>query len=261
MRSQTVECPGKLNLGLYLTGKRADGYHLLETVFYPAPISDTLTLIELPAGQFTRITVGGLDIPGVPSENLCIHAWQAMREAFGDIKVPPVQILLHKRIPTGAGLGGGSSDAAGVLRVLAGWLGLPATDTRIQNLAVQLGADVPYFLYGGAMLATGIGELLSPIELNLSGYRIALVTPGIQSDTVAAYKALRPDDFLPRPGLSERLKLPVTTWRGMLHNGFERAVFGRFPELATQKRLLYDEGAVYASLSGSGSALFGIFPA
>lgn len=258
--SLRLNCPAKINLGLYLTGKRADGYHLLETVFYPASLADTLTVSPAQDLQLAKLSISGLTIPDTGRNNLCLKAWQALRDRYG-AAVPAVRIQLQKRIPMGAGLGGGSSNAAGVLRLVAAMMQNAPPASELHSLATALGADVPFFLNPMPQLATGIGEQLTPIAVDLSGFQLELVTPPIHSGTVEAYRALRPDDFLPEPNLTERIAAPVDTWRTRLHNGFERAVFGRFPALARLKADLYARGAVYASLSGSGSALYGIFRA
>lgn len=252
------QCPGKLNLGLFITGKRDDGYHLLETVFYPAPIADTLTLEEVP-GAVAELTLTGLALPADGRPNLCQRAWQAVRDLRPTL--PGVHIRLEKRIPPGTGLGGGSSDAAQTLLGLDALFDLRLTPAELHSLALGLGADVPYFLEGGACFATGIGEWLLPLDLDLTGYRIELVLPGVHSDTRGAYADLLPSDFTPAPGLHQAIWQPVTAWRGLLTNAFERGVFARYPALAAAKEALYARGALYASLSGSGSALYGIFEA
>jgi 4-diphosphocytidyl-2-C-methyl-D-erythritol kinase len=257
-RAVTLSANAKLNLGLFIKGRRADGYHELETVFYPIPLADELTLMET-TGSHPTLVVLGINLPGNPDQNLCIRVWHAIGTIVP--KLPPVHIQLVKHIPAGAGLGGGSSDAAHTLTGLNALFELGLTNTQLHQLAVQLGADVPFFLENKPMLATGIGEVLEPINIDLSGYRLEWILPAIHSETALAYKGLDLTQCDPARSLRTHISQPISAWHNGVSNDFEAGVFARYAELAEIKQSLYDRGAVYASMSGSGSALYGIFPA
>lgn len=246
----------KINIGLFITGKRADGYHNLQTLFYPAPLHDALVLTPI-VGDTPTLDVGGIALAGDVQQNLCLRAWQALRQLVPTL--PAVHIKLDKHIPAGAGLGGGSSDAAFTLRGLVQLFDLVISKPVLHQLAVQLGADVPFFLYDEPMLATGIGDVLTPFALDLS-YRIQLVTPNVVSNTVEAYRGLDISQCTTNKDLAQLLQLPIAQWRDAVVNDFEPSVFARYPMLAVLKQELYAQGAVYASMSGSGSALYGLFP-
>ncbi len=246
----------KINLGLLIKGKRTDGYHLLETVMYPVfDLKDKLEIRESKGdGAFT---VSGIELKGDTSDNLCLKAFGILRGMFPDL--PPVEIHLEKNIPAGAGLGGGSSDAAFTLLGLNSLFGLGLSDAELAKAGEKLGADVPFFIYNTPLLATGIGTDFEPLEINLSGYSIRIVMPPIHSSTIAAYKALDYRMFNPERSLRKLLAHPVSEWKQMLENDLEVPVFKLYPELIQIKQALYDEGAVYAAMSGSGSAVFGVF--
>lgn len=256
LRSITIQPNAKINLGLFIKGRRPDGYHELETVFYPLLLADELTLTESPATA-PSIEVLGIDLPGDPNQNLCIRAWHAIGTIVQEL--PAVHIHLQKQIPAGAGLGGGSSDAARTLVGLNELFELGLSKEQLHQLAVPLGADVSFFLENRPMLATGIGEVLEPIEIDLNGYRLEWVLSDIHSDTALAYKGLDLTKCDPARSLKARISQPIETWRDTVSNDFETGVFARYPDLAAIKQSLYDRGAVYASMSGSGSALYGIF--
>ena len=258
MNSLTLHPNAKVNLGLHITGRRADGYHLLETAFWPvAELHDTLTLTELPSAAEPELSLEGMTLAGPSADNLVLRAWRALRALRPSL--PPVHIRLEKRIPAGAGLGGGSSDAAHTLVGLNRLFDLGLTEAQLQALALPLGADVPFFIANRPMQATGVGEVLTPLALELSAYRLELVTPAVHSDTAAAYRHLRPEHWSGAVGLEALLRQPVGAWRASVRNDFEPSVFERFPVLGQLKAELYARGAVYASLSGSGSALYGLF--
>ncbi len=247
---------GKINLGLIIKGKRDDGYHLLETVLYPVfEMQDKLEISES-SGE-ASMEIKGIAIEGKVSENLCLKAYQILKSTFPDL--PPVNIYLEKNIPAGAGLGGGSSDAAFTLKGLNTLFRLGLTEKSLAEMGAALGADVPFFIYNKPLLASGIGTEFAPIYLALEEYHIKIVTPAIHSATAAAYKALDYTQCNPMRNLREILSHPVSQWQNLLENDLEVPVFQRYPALATLKESLLKEGAMYAAMSGSGSAVFGLF--
>ncbi len=249
----TVSVNAKINIGLQVIRKRPDGYHDLQTVFYPTDFfTDTLTVSPY-EGDFSFQVASAEDI-GDSSDNLCVKAFQLLQREFG---ISGVAISLQKGIPTGAGLGGGSADAAFTLKVLKDIFQLPVSEQNMARYALLLGSDVPFFLYNQPVYATGRGEVLTPIDLNLSSYRLKIVKPDIHVSTKEAYAGISPkasDIFLP-----EVLLRDAKDWEGLVTNDFEKPVFAKYPELWEIKRELYRDGAVYASMSGSGSAVFGLF--
>lgn len=247
----------KINLGLLIKGKRRDGYHEIETVFLPAPLQDELIILENQSLQTPALSIQGIDLPGDPSDNLCYKAWKLLRSLVPSL--PAVQIHLTKNIPAGAGLGGGSADAAFMLKGLVTLFDLNIKQEKLMEFAVQLGADVPFFLENKPMLASGIGEILEPIEIEIPG-EIRLLISDIFSDTKLAYQELNYAACHPELNLKEALRRPYPEWKNNIPNDFEPSVFSRFPQLASQKAAIYNSGAIYASMSGSGSALYGIFP-
>jgi 4-diphosphocytidyl-2-C-methyl-D-erythritol kinase len=249
--------PCKINLGLSITSKRTDGYHELETVFYPVPLHDIVEIIHAPnAENKIQFTHSGIPVPGDENNNLCIKAFQLLKNNFPNL--PNVQMHLHKHIPMGAGLGGGSSDATTVLKILNQIFQLHLSQEKLVEFAAQLGSDCPFFVYDTAQHATGRGELLKPIEIDLSNYTIALVHPQIHISTAWAFSQLHP--HVKTKSISEIVKQPIPTWKQELINDFEVPIFNSHPILAELKQYLYREGAIYASMSGSGSSLFGLFP-
>lgn len=245
----------KINLGLQVLRRRPDGYHDLATVFYPIPLQDAL---EVHGADRFRFRQAGsmLDCPA--GDNLVIRALK-MLEA--DFRLPELDIFLYKHIPSGAGLGGGSSDAAFMMKLLNDeyHLGLSADDLRHRLSA--LGADCAFFVDNTPALATGIGDHLVPIDFSLSGWTLLLVKPDVAVSTRDAYADVQPRERDGEDGaaLMKALMLPVEEWQGQVTNDFERSVFPRYPEIAGIRDLLLDLGAVYASMSGSGSAVFGLF--
>jgi 4-diphosphocytidyl-2-C-methyl-D-erythritol kinase len=246
----------KINLGLLIKGRRPDGYHLLETLLLPLPqLRDGLWLEPSDDGACT-IRLEGIGLDGAPDDNLCVRAWKLLRERIPEL--PGLRIRLAKGIPAGAGLGGGSSDAAHTLLGINELFGLGLTRDELAPLAARLGSDVPFFLYDTPMLATGTGTDLEPWPLELP-YRIEVVTPPIHSATAAAYRALDARSCDPARSLRDILRAPAAKWPQLLVNDLEEPVFGLYPELAAIKAELYARGAVYAAMSGSGSAVFGLF--
>jgi 4-diphosphocytidyl-2-C-methyl-D-erythritol kinase len=241
----------KINIGLHVVSKRPDGYHNLETVFYPVKLADALEMAE--TGK-TGISFSGLNIEGSPADNLVMKAYEFLRVDFG---LPPVQFHLHKVIPTGAGLGGGSSDAAFTLKMLNNHFKLGLTVEQLKQYAVRLGADCAFFIENKPAFAMGIGDELYPLALDLSEYHIMLIKPNVSVSTVQAYKNVIPAK--PVFSLSTLTEVPVEMWKDRVVNDFEKSIFPGFPEIEKWKDLLYEHGALYASMSGSGSAVFGIF--
>lgn len=244
----------KINLGLRVLSKRPDGFHELETLFVPYDgFGDDLT-IE-PSDRFS-ISIDNCDWD--PQQDLTAKAWRLLNDEFG---IPPVSIRLVKGAPVGAGLGGGSADAAAALRILNDLFNLEMSGRDLARKASRLGSDCAFFVYNRPMLGTGRGEILQPFDIDLSGYDIRVELPrGISVSTAAAYRgvlAARNPDSMP---LREALACPVEQWKDVLVNDFEATVFPQFPEIAALKQSLYDRGAVYAAMSGSGSAVFGLFP-
>ncbi|WP_212004201.1 4-(cytidine 5'-diphospho)-2-C-methyl-D-erythritol kinase [Chitinophaga sp. HK235] len=243
----------KINLGLYITGKRADGFHDLETVFYPLPVTDALEVIAPGSLQFTS---SGIPVPGDAADNLCLKAFHLLQQDYPQLQ--PVNIHLHKNIPIGAGLGGGSADAAFMLQLMNSKFQLGLQQEQLINYAAQLGSDCPFFIANRPCYATGRGEVLEPLSLDLSGYSFLLVHPGIHVNTGWAFRQITPQ--APAHSLKEMIQLPVTEWHSVISNDFEAPVFAAHPVLAEIKATMYSQGAVYASMSGSGSAVVGIFP-
>lgn len=246
----------KINLGLSIIEKRNDGYHELETVFYPVQLQD---MVEVCIAENTTIPIQfshtGIAIPGDEANNLCIKAFQLLKKEFPNI--PSTQIHLHKHIPMGAGLGGGSSDATAVLKIMNQLFNLELNQERLIELAAQLGSDCPYFIYDQACLAKGRGEILKPISIDLSNYIFVLIHPAIHVSTAWAFGQLNPHQK--SRSIESIIQQDISTWKNDLINDFEAPIFEAHPILSELKAYLYQEGAIYASMSGSGSSLFGIF--
>lgn len=245
----------KINLGLRITEKRPDGYHNLETIFYPIHLEDALEVVPLAGGsQEYDLKISGTPIEGSAEDNLVIKAYHLLKT---DFDIPAIHIYMYKHIPTGAGLGGGSSDAAFMIKLLNEKFGLGLTVEQMEAYAARLGADCPFFIKDKPVLATGIGNIFTPIQLSLKGMYVVLVKPDIHVSTREAYAHVVPCQ--PKDSLSQLIKLPIEEWKGCIANDFEKSVFIAHPEIAAIKDKLYDMGAVYASMSGSGSTVFGIF--
>ncbi len=244
----------KINLGLHVTGKRSDGFHNIETVFLPVAWSDIVEVIPAPNQPDVTIECTGLPIDAEPEKNLCVRAYRLLQK---DFSLPPVQIFLHKIVPSGAGLGGGSSNAAFVLRALSEVFSLALSQKDLQSYAAKLGSDCAFFIYNTPMLATGRGEILQPVDVNLSGYELLIVKPGIHVSTAGAYAGVTPKN--PENSLQDIISKDIAQWKNVLVNDFEPSVFAQHPPLLSIKNQLYDSGASYAAMSGSGSSIFGIF--
>lgn len=244
----------KINIGLDILRKRADGYHDIETLMYPVRgLHDRLEFLRT-EGNEAELTELGDPSGCPPQQNLVIKAYRLMRERYG---IGGVKIRLHKTIPSGAGLGGGSSDAAHTITGLDTLFGLGLSDGEMEALAAELGSDVPFFIRNTPQLCTGRGEIMVPFPDILAGKYILIVKPDIHVSTAEAYAGVTPR--IPEAGLAGRLALPPYEWRHNIENGFEKSLFKRHPQLALLKKSLYGCGAVYASMTGSGSALYGIF--
>lgn len=243
----------KINLGLYITECRPDGYHNLETVFYPLPLKDVLEIV--PAAASAMHTTG-LAVAGNATDNLVWKAWQLLQNAYPD-QVGSFDMYLHKIIPMGAGMGGGSADGAFMLRLINDTCNLQLSQETLAAYALQLGSDCPFFIYNTPSFALGRGEQLSPVAIDLSAYTIQLICPAVHVSTAAAFGMIQPAPA--RFDLRQLSQLPVPAWKDHVHNDFEAPVFSAHPVLASIKQQLYEQGAVYASMSGSGSTLFGIF--
>lgn len=242
----------KINLGLHVTEKRPDGYHAIETLFYPVNgLCDALEF--LPASQM-NFTLTGLKLDSTPGSNLVMKAYFLLQKRHN---LPPVNIHLHKCIPTGAGLGGGSSDAAFMLKALSAYFQLGLSGDELQQLASTLGSDCAFFIQNRPVMATGRGEIMEPFAIDLSAYHLVLVKPSFGVGTAEAYAGIKP--YKPVTTLAGLISWPVEQWKEKVENHFETSVFARHPELATLKQKLYEAGAIYASMSGSGSALYGLF--
>lgn len=243
--------PCKINLGLNILSKRPDGYHNLETCFYPVPWTDILEII--PASSFS-FSCTGLEIAGDANDNLCVKAFRLLQQ---DFRIGEVKIHLHKILPSGAGLGGGSSDAASTLKLLNSLFDLRLSGDSLKAYATQLGSDCSFFIETKPMLGEGRGEQLHTVDVTLAGKFLVLIKPDIHVSTAEAYSAVVPKT--PTHKLSDVLTGGIQCWRGNLVNDFEVSVFARYPEINLIKNRLYALGARYASMSGSGSSVYGIF--
>jgi len=249
----------KINLGLNVVARRPDGYHDLETVFYPVPIKDALevqVMDELfPSAYDYDLKVTNLNIEGDEQKNLVVRAYNLLKRDFP--QMGRVHAHLYKAIPTQAGMGGGSSDCAAMILLLNDLFGLKLSEQQMIDYAAKLGADCAFFIIGKPAYAEGIGEKLVPIDLNLSGYYLGVVRPDIPVSTKEAFSLVKP--MRPAENCRDVVAQPVGTWRERLTNDFEQSVFALHPEIGQIKEQLYALGADYAAMSGSGSALFGLF--
>ena len=241
----------KINIGLNVTERRADGYHNLETVFYPVKINDVLEII--PADELS-FESSGLEIPGRLEDNLCIKAYHLMKK---DHDLPPVKIHLHKNIPIGAGLGGGSSDAAFFIKLVDQQFNLKLSIDQMQGYARKLGADCAFFIESKPVFAFELGDEFETIRLDLSKYKIVLVMPPTHVSTAEAYRGVKPAPV--KTTLYELIDLPIAQWKKHIKNDFEESVFKNHIMIRGVKAALYQAGALFASMSGSGASVFGIF--
>ena len=241
----------KINIGLNITERRPDGYHNLETVFYPLQINDALEIVVSDKLSFQS---SGLEIPGGMEDNLCVKGYHLLKN---DFDLPPIAIHLHKHIPIGAGLGGGSADAAFFIKLVNDKFELRLSITQMQDYARQLGADCAFFIENKPVFAFERGDEFEPVRLDLSGYQIVLVMPPVQISTAEAFRGIKPSE--PKDSLMELISLPITQWKKYIKNDFEETIFKNHPVIRGVKASLYEAGALYASMSGSGASVFGIF--
>jgi 4-diphosphocytidyl-2-C-methyl-D-erythritol kinase len=246
----------KINIGLNITGRRPDGFHSIETVLFPVELCDVLEFVEdkNPGKTDFRLSCTGIDLKILPEDNICIKAYQLLKNKYD---LPKISIHLHKIIPVGAGLGGGSSDAAYMLKNLNKVFHLNISNKMLQGYAAKLGSDCPFFINNNTVFAYERGNKFREIDLALGGYYIVIVYPNIQISTGSAYSKA----FIktPEKSIKDTIKLPVKEWENVIKNDFERTIFPKYPEIRNIKKELYNMGAIYASMSGSGSALYGIF--
>lgn len=243
----------KINLGLNVLRKRPDGYHDIETVFYPVPFHDILEIIPASDGDF-GFSTSGLEVPGDVGKNLCIRAYQMI---CSDFRIPAVKMHLHKAIPMGAGLGGGSSDGAFTLLLLNRLFNLELDEGTLIDYALKLGSDCPFFIRNHPAFAAGRGDLFEPSPVNLSGWNLVLVFSGIHAGTSEAYAMINPK--CPSKSLKNLVTLPVSAWKESLTNDFEEVMIQKYPLIGRIREQLYSYGATFAAMTGSGSAVFGLF--
>jgi 4-diphosphocytidyl-2-C-methyl-D-erythritol kinase len=245
----------KINLGLHIVNKREDGFHNLETVYYPIPLKDAVEIISPTSINAVTYSSTGNIIEGKEEDNLCIKAYHLLKKDFSNL--PTIKLHLHKVIPTGAGLGGGSADAAFTLSLLNKKFNLNLSTPRLINYALALGSDCPFFILNKPCFATGRGEVLEEIELDLSAYKFVLVNPNIHVNTGWAFGQITPAQT--SLTIKEIIQQPIHTWKENLQNDFEKVVFEKYPAIKSIKEELYNQDAIYAAMSGSGSTVFGIF--
>ncbi|MDR0793088.1 MAG: 4-(cytidine 5'-diphospho)-2-C-methyl-D-erythritol kinase [Chitinophagaceae bacterium] len=247
---------GKINLGLRVVKKREDGFHNIETVFFPVSVEDALEVIVNNAPQNeVAFSASGIAVAGSEENNLCIKAYHLLKKKFPQL--PGIKLHLHKAIPTGAGLGGGSADGAFTLKLINEKFSLGISEKQLINYALLLGSDCPFFIVNKPCIATGRGEILKEIQLNLSGYYLLIINPGIHVNTGWAFSKITPCQ--PTESLEQIIQTPVETWKENLLNDFEKPVFAQYPEIENIKKTLYQNNALYASMTGTGSTVFGIF--
>ena len=244
----------KINVGLYITSKRDDGFHNLETIFLPIPWRDALEMLPSDSDS-TTLAVTGIPVDANQEDNIVFKAWQLLKHNYPELQ--PMQIHLHKAIPSGAGLGGGSADGAFALKMINDMASLYLKEAELIELSLQLGSDCPFFIINKPCIGYGRGEILEPVSLELKGWQILLINPGVHVPTGWAFSMLSPQpaDF----DLSTIGEFPVSEWKKLLRNDFQQPVSERFPAVAELIDKLYKEGADYAAMSGSGSTVYGLF--
>lgn len=245
----------KINLGLKVTGKRTDGFHDIETIFYPVGLCDALEFVAFPENlKEDNLVVTGINIGIRPEKNIVIRTFRKLRENF---QLPFFKIHLHKAIPSGAGLGGGSADAASVIKAVNKYFSLSMDEYMLKSFALELGSDCPFFINPVPSVATGRGEILKPIDPVLDGYHIVLVNPRIRIMTRDAYINSRPAKL--KTSLEKIVNQHPSKWKKLLVNDFEDFAFRLYPQIEELKDSLYSTGAIYSSMTGSGSTVYGIF--
>jgi 4-diphosphocytidyl-2-C-methyl-D-erythritol kinase len=250
----------KINIGLNVIGKRTDGFHNIETVFFPIQLRDALEILPVQnnTNNLVEFTNSGLAINVQTQDNICVKAYTLLKQHYP--RLPNIAMHLHKHIPMGAGMGGGSANAAFVITTANKLFDLQLTEQQQISFAAQLGSDCPFFIVNKPCFATGRGENLTEIALDLTNYSIYIINPSIHINTAKAFGMLQVDDRLPEGQLISAINQPIDDWKDNVSNGFEKPVFAQHPILEEIKQELYDQGAIYVSLSGSGSTLYGIFP-
>lgn len=244
----------KINLGLNIISKRNDGYHNLETIFYPIMIKDALEIVETPNLETDIFIESGIKTGTNADSNLVMKALQLVRSQY---QIPSVEVHLLKKIPFGAGIGGGSADAAFMLKLINSKYSLGASSKELADMAAKLGADCPFFIYNRPMFASGIGEKLEEVEISFENYYLILVKPEIFVSTKDAFSAIKP--ATPSKNLKDIVKHPIEEWKNLMFNDFEKSIFPKFPMIEHIKEKLYALGAIYASMTGSGSSVYAIF--
>ena len=246
----------KINIGLNILSRRDDGYHNIETLMYPVPgLCDAVELLKHDGPEIV-FTASGLPVDGPAEKNLCMKAARLMQDRYA---IAGIKMHLHKAVPMGAGLGGGSADAAFVIRGLSDLFELNLLEEEMESLAAELGSDTSFFIKNRPAIATGRGEILTPFPVTLSGYKLVIVKPLFSVGTAEAYAGVVPHN--PVRQLTENLSLPIEQWKDCVCNDFETSVFAKYPLLKEIKLSMYQQGALYSAMSGSGSAVYGIFPA
>jgi 4-diphosphocytidyl-2-C-methyl-D-erythritol kinase len=249
----------KINLGLHITRKRSDAYHDIETIFFPVPVNDVLEIMsgsDSRSGGSVNLSLTGIPIPGTVTGNLIVVAYKLLKKDFPNL--PPIHFHLHKMIPPGAGLGAGSANGAFALKGLNDKYDLGLSEQQLIDYAAQIGSDTSFFIINEPCYATGRGEKLERIPLDLSDYKLIIVNPGLEISTAWAFAYVIP--MQPEKSLKDIIAQPISTWRKELYNDFETTVFRSYPQIEKIKTDLYEAGAVYASMSGSGSTVYGLFP-
>jgi 4-diphosphocytidyl-2-C-methyl-D-erythritol kinase len=245
----------KINIGLNIVAKRSDGFHDIETIFYPLSLCDALEVLPTTKQDGEdEFILEGMPLDGDPQQNLCMKALRLMRSVA---HVDPVKMVLLKNTPSGAGLGGGSADAAFTLKMLNAYCNAGLSDDQLKGMAAQLGSDCSFFISGSPAYARGKGDQLTEVTLNLQGYTLLLVKPPVFVSTAGAYSGVTPKPS--ETSLNTLIHQPISEWRNTIRNDFEKNIFPHYPIISMIKEKLYDMGALYASMSGSGSSVFGIF--
>ncbi len=245
----------KVNIGLNVVNKRPDGFHDIEAIFYPVGLCDILEFIPVTdKTSNSSLASSGIPVDGNPADNLCLKAYEVLKDRHG---LPPIKIHLHKNIPVGSGLGGGSSDAAYMLSALNDYFELNYSKKEMAGFAEQLGSDCAFFIDNAAAFSWGKGEKLEKISLNLKGYYISIIHPCLSINTAQAYTRVRPKK--PEKTLKETISNPIATWKNHIKNDFEDVISVQYPVITRIKEELYNNGALFAAMTGSGSSVFGIF--
>lgn len=244
----------KINIGLQILNRRADGYHNISTLMYPVDWCDILEITPSKTGKLIlNVTGNSVDCP--PEKNLVIKAYNAVKQYFNNISA--VEINLHKIIPDGAGLGGGSADASFTIKMLNEMFSLGMDNDKMAQIAKTIGADCPFFIYNTPSFATGIGDIFTSADIDLSQYKILIVKPESAVSTKEAYSGVVPNNNVPE--LKTQISQDICKWKNTVVNDFEKSLFPNHQEIETVKNSLYNSGAIYASMTGSGAAVFGIF--